>query len=199
MTARFAMNPFGQVQHSARLFALAACLAACEPRDPATPQPDAAELQLAASGRWRASNAQARDLVGNLSIDSVDAARGAITLAFANGVTVWAAPALLPRDDASVRELVDDMRDVLGAPPATFPTLYAVTDERVATSAPAGGLCGGLRTRLVAVATFDDAAGVPQLRLASFHTGLGAPPPQRPESGRLKPCFAFDYEAAGPY
>jgi hypothetical protein len=157
------------------------------------------ELQPVAAGRWRAANAQAAAMVGNLAVDETDSLRGEITLAFAHGVTVWARPAPLPREDAAVRVLVTKMRDALGAPASVFPTLYAVTDERISPSAPTGGLCGGLRTRVVAMAAFDDDKGKPVLRLAAFHTGAANPPPARPTAETLQPCFAYDFDAPESY
>lgn len=155
-------------------------------------------LQLVQPGRWRAANAQATQLVGNVAIREIDASRGEITLAFTHGVTIWARPAPLPGDDAAVRGLLAQMRDALGAPEDVFPTAYAVTDERIAPSAPAGGLCGGVRTRIVALAIFEDESGASVMRLASFHQGFSAPAPGA-AAVALKPCFAFDFAGREAY
>lgn len=164
--------------------------------------------------RWLSANEQAKSVAGNLSIGLTDDASGQLSLAFSHGVTLWVRPALLPEQDAAVRKLVGETQRKLGAPAAVFPQFYEVVEERVAVSAPHGGLCAGLRTRVVAIAEFQDPQENWILRMASFHVPRqGAILPQSPslnpslnpgerprvDPGKLLDCFAFDFvRPAGP-
>lgn len=157
---------------------------------------------ISTNQRWSASNEQSKLIAGNLTVGQSAGASDTLTFAFANGVTLETRHALLPADDADVRALVDHVQTELGAPAGAFPAFYEVLEERVATSAPQGGLCGGQRTRFLAAAEFVDAAGVRALRIASFQVPtagtvtLGAAPDRpRIDPTKLLPCFALDYRS----
>ena len=215
---------------AALLFLAAACDSAQSIPHDSSPrgavQAPAPGTHLPFHQRWRATNGQAKQIAGNLTIATVGPGAGAVTFAFANGVTIWATPALLPVDDASVRALVMSVQKSLGAPADVFPSFYSVRDERVALSAPQGGLCGGVRTRLLAVVQFqreptDGTDTRTLLRVAAFHARTSAasgaparlslsggaapaassPRPERLDPTALHPCFDFDYErdAADPH
>ncbi len=168
--------------------------------------------------RWRAANEQAEAIAGSLIIAPSDRESGAVSFAFAHGVTLWARPAMLPIEDEDVRTLVRDTQEWIGAPAGTFPVFYEVTEERVALTAPQGGLCGGMRTRVIAIAEFlDDGgsenAGKWALHIVAFHTpprdplapvkfqptqssgtsGVGGAPRHRIDPASLRDCFAFDF------
>ncbi|MDX2235207.1 MAG: hypothetical protein NW200_11985 [Hyphomonadaceae bacterium] len=141
------------------------------------------------AGRWRAANDQARTIAGNLHVAPPEAGSDIVSLAFGQGITVRARPATLPAEDADVRTRLDQARKLLGAGPADFPTHFTVIQETVAMSAPQGGLCGGLRTRMLAVVGMVDPEGRRLLRLAAFH----GPPPGQPMAGELPACFTYDF------
>lgn len=159
-------------------------------------------------GRWVAANEQAAAVAGNLTIGDSDRSSGALSFAFAHGVVVWAAPALLPRQDAEIRALLSATQERLGAPPSAFPVFYDVSEERVAMSAPRGGLCGGLRTRMIAVIalppspTDSETHARRKLRVVAFHTSTPSAETSdisktvgitRIAPTALKDCFTFDY------
>ncbi len=148
--------------------------------------------------QWRAVNEQASAISGNLVVRRTDPRAGEITLAFAHGVTLWARPARLPASDIGVRALLARTRRTLGTPEGVFPALYEVVEERVAMSAPQGGLCGGQRSRYLAIAEFMQEDGNWALRVVSFHV-----PPKEMRSRRIDPsalrdCFAFDFTERAP-
>lgn len=168
-----------------RVWALA-LLTACGP-----PAPEPARQEEPATVRlfWDASNAQASAVTGNLSISAEAAPEGAIVLAFANGVTVHASPAASRSATEQVGgSALSSFGDLLGAPDQLRVRLYAVSEERVATSAPHGGLCGGLRTRALAIAEFVDEDEQWALRIASFHGDVLSQEAQNPGL-----CFAYDF------
>jgi hypothetical protein len=206
-------------------FALCAFASSCEAAGqspkaaPETIETSQSELTTpgVARQRWRAANEQAEAIAGSLIIAPSDREAGAVSLAFAHGVTLWARPAMLPVEDADVRKLVRDTREWIGAPDDTFPVFYEVMEERVALTAPQGGLCGGMRTRVIAIAEFLDQSGNKgaeqwALHIVAFHTpsgdplapvkflsiqsataGLGGSPRRRVDPANLRDCFAFDY------
>lgn len=136
---------------------------------------------------WIADNAQAEAVGGALSV-SINA-EGETAFAFAQGITVRAV--IAPDYDAAA--LADEngrLVELLGAPAGSMPLFYEVRTETVAMSAPEGGLCGGLRTTLLAVVEFVDAENAWALRLASFHRANAA------EGGHGAPvhCFSYDYK-----
>jgi hypothetical protein len=133
---------------------------------------------------WRANNEQARLMAGDLTI-SLEGREGdedrPVVFAFANGVTVRAAP-------SAAR--IAGLQSILGAPPEVAPKIYRVAQERVSPSARLGGLCAGLRTSYVAFAEYVDADGDWTLRLASFHQAASQ---DRDAAETPVLCFALDY------
>jgi hypothetical protein len=208
------------------LFASAAAVGAvsCDvppqrPRSPPVQQQQESFAPDAARQRWTAANTQAELLAGNLTVARSATTGDELSFAFAHGVTLWARPARLPVDDAQVRALALSVQEKLGAPPDVYPTFFEVTEERVAISAPQGGLCGGLKTRIIAVAEFAENPGngsgqaeTWKLRMTAFHvpplagatistdrlgTGASSHRSGAPiNAERLTDCFSFDYVAA---
>ncbi len=157
-------------------------------------RPDPEFAWAAPMGGWRAANEQALSITGNLRIGPPDAATHEVSLAFTHGVTLLIKPAPLPLDEPAIRARLAQARRLMDAPASVFPIHFAVVRESVATSAPYAGLCGGLRTRTLALAEFANERGERVLRIVSFH----GPPPtadrKAAESTELAPCFAFDFE-----
>lgn len=194
--------------HRARLTALCAValslLAACDTaisgaRDHS---PDAAGDSLATAPPfeiWRPANGQAEAITGSLTSGASD---GRSTFAFAKGVTIWAEPAQLPFDDAEVRALVQEVQQDLGVAADVFPTFFEVREERVALSAPQGGLCGGMRARWIAMARAPDEGEGESLRLVAYHGSSMevvtlAATRRRLDPARMHRCFAFDFAREG--
>jgi len=138
---------------------------------------------------WRAVNDLARNNTGNLHV-SLQAQRGGpVIFAFATGVTVTAQPtADVPADQRSGVS-GQSFAAVLGGDPRVDAHLYRVTDEVVAHSAPAGGLCGGVTAKYLAVSEFVDSSSHWVFRLAAFK---GDRPPGNPgDDPQLCGAYAF--------
>lgn len=183
----------GPRTHGLALCALGlAALSACgAPRT--DPLPRTGQAEPGAERRsWRPANAQAA-MIGAASVGREAGAAGgpaAVTFAFAEGVTVRAAPIEKTAARAEFGADVEALQSILGAPADVRPWLYRVTRETVALSAGEGGLCGGLRTTHLIAAEFVDADNAWTLRIASLHrapAGDGA-------ARSARHCFSFDFE-----
>lgn len=213
------------VRRAALCVALLACASACDAAGQSPPASrvvmEASHAEFEAPGltrqRWRAANEQAESIAGSVTIAASDRAEDAVSFAFAHGVTLWARPALLPIEDDEVREMVRVAQEQIGAPAGAFPSFFEVMEERVALTAPQGGLCGGVRTRVIAVTEFLDGGGAEDsglwaLRIVAFHapagdplrpvsltltqsseTGAGRPTRHRINPSNLRDCFSFDF------
>ena len=110
--------------------------------------------------------------------------------AFASGVTVRAQPYNVVPADSRSGVGGQSFAALLGGDPRVDVWLYRVLNENVTPSAPQGGLCGGLRTRTMAVSEFVDPSGRWVFKIASFRgedgPGAGADPVF---------CNAFAYTA----
>ena len=194
--------------HHARLTALCTAvlslLAACDTaisgaREPAPDEVGEHQAMASPFEIWRPANGQAEAITGNLTSGASD---GRSTFAFAKGVTIWAEPAQLPLNDAEVRALVRDVQQDLGVAADVFPTFFEVREERVAMSAPQGGLCGGMRARWIAMARAPDEGEGESLRLVAYHGSSMevvtlAAARRRLDPARMHLCFAFDFARVG--
>jgi len=167
---------------------LAAAVFGCD-REAAQPEP-AAQTAQARPGEerraWRPANEQARGLVGAVAISADPDAPAALAFAFAQGVTVRAAPVDKARVVEEFGSDLATLQAVLGAPADVRPWLYRVSRETVSLSAEHGGLCGGLRATHLVAAEFVDSDNAWTLRLASFHRAPNS-------AARAVHCFSFDF------
>ncbi|MGE0045417.1 MAG: hypothetical protein AB7J28_01450 [Hyphomonadaceae bacterium] len=167
---------------------VALTLAACAP--PAEEEPEAPDVaqEIVGAGRrdWIAANEQARLFGGNLAVSVEESGEGRLVLAFANGITIRAArEGVRPAQEIAGRETY---AAILGLPPGVAITTYRVEEERVSPSAALGGLCGALRTTLVAAAEYVNEQNAWTLRLGAFHRPADAAEDTAPNL-----CFALDY------
>lgn len=142
---------------------------------------------------WQAGNGAAEEATGNLRINvgAPEPGRGRpLALAFNRGivtqlelVTIYAAGEASGAGDATFSGL-------MGADPDIDVYVYAVADEQLSPIARGRGLCGGLPTRHVAIAEFNDAEGERVLRLVSFH---GEAAPGGAEGGDAGFCRLLEY------
>lgn len=132
------------------------------------------EEPAVARQQWRAVGDSARAITGNLRVSIEERRGGPLIFAFATGVTIRAQPySVVP---AETRSGVggQSFAALLGGDPRVDVYLYRVLNENVTTSAPRGGLCEGMRTRIMAVSEFVDSSGRWVLKIAAFR-GEGAP------------------------
>jgi hypothetical protein len=157
-----------------------------ETRVDAVPQ----EEPAVARSTWRAANDVTRSVTGNLHVSIERQRGGPLIFAFATGVTVKA---------QAYQELPADQRSgvggqsfaaVLGGDPRVDVYLYRVLEETVTRSAPNGGLCGGDRSRYMAVSEFVDASGHWVFKVAAFK---GDRPPPSNQDPQL--CNAYSFTA----
>ena len=148
------------------------------------------EEPAVARSQWRAVNEQARAITGNLRVSLEGARGGPVVFAFANGVTVRAQPYGVSPADARSGVGGQSFAAVLGGDPRVDVYLYRVLDENVTSSATQGGLCGGERTRNLAVSEFVDGTGRWVFKIASFR-GEATPP----SSADPLVCNAYSYTA----
>lgn len=138
---------------------------------------------------WQATNEQARQWGGNLTLSAEGERR--LVLAFSNGVTLHTER--LGACDGAAQTGAESLSTLLGAPADVPVQMYRVIDERLSESATFGGLCGQLATTTVAATEFvDEQSGEWVLRAASFQ----GPFDIAKAPSDLKICFALDYAPA---
>lgn len=148
------------------------------------------EEPAVARAQWRAANDQARGVTGNLRVSLEGARGGPVIFAFANGVTVRAQPYSVVAADSRSGVGGQSFAAVMGGDPRVDAWLYRVLDESVTQSAARGGLCGGDRTRHMAVSEFVDSSGRWVFKIAAIK-GESEPP-----SGRdIHLCGAYAFTA----
>ena len=126
------------------------------------------EEPAVARQQWRIANEAARGVTGNLRVSLESVRGGPVVFAFANGITVRAQPiAVVPAGDRSGVG-GQSFAAVLAGDPRVDAHVYRVESENVTPSAAQGGLCGGQRTRFMAVSEFVDNSGRWVFKLASF-------------------------------
>ena len=114
----------------------------------------------------------------------------ALFVALTYGVTVTAQPYAVEPADSRSGVGGQSFAAVMGGDPRVDAWLYRVLDEGVTPSAAQGGLCGGERTRHMAVSEFVDGSGRWVFKIAAFR-GESEPP-----NGRdLTACGAYAYTA----
>lgn len=126
------------------------------------------EEPAVARAQWRAVGDAARAVTGNLRVSIERNRGGPLIFAFATGVTVRAQPYSVVPADTRSSVGGQSYAALLGGEPRVDVHLYRVLDERVSASAPQGGLCGTLRTRIIAVSEFVDSSGRWVFKIASF-------------------------------
>ncbi|MGD9966359.1 MAG: hypothetical protein AB7T59_07550 [Hyphomonadaceae bacterium] len=151
----------------------------------------AQEEPALARSQWRAANDDARAVTGNLRVSLQGRRGGPLAFAFATGITVVAQPYNVVPADSRSGVGGQSFAAVLGGDPRVEAYLYEVEtgNERVAPSAPRGGLCGEAVTTHLAVSEFVDGSGRWVFKIAAF-TGDGRPPAGDPQL-----CNAFSYTA----
>ncbi|HRO02358.1 MAG TPA: hypothetical protein PLS69_01975 [Terricaulis sp.] len=126
------------------------------------------EEPAVARAQWRAVGDTARAVTGNLRVSLQGNSGGPLIFAFATGITVRAQPySVVPADTRSGAG-GQSYAALLGGDPRVDVHLYRVLNENVTTSASQGGLCGGLRTRILAVSEYVDSSGRWVFKIASF-------------------------------
>jgi len=126
------------------------------------------EEPAVARAQWRAVGDAARAVTGNLRVSIERNRGGPLIFAFATGVTVRAQPYSVVPADTRSGVGGQSYAALLGGDPRVDVHLYRVLSENVTTSAPQGGLCGGMRTRIMAVSEYVDSSGRWVFRIASF-------------------------------
>jgi hypothetical protein len=143
------------------------------------------EEPAVARAQWRAVGDTARAVTGNLRVSIERTRGGPLIFAFATGITVRAQPYGVVSADSRAPS-GQSYAALLGGDPRVETHLYRVLDENVTSSAPQGGLCGAVRTRVLAVSEFVDSSGRWVFKVASF----------RNEGGEdMVFCNAFAYTA----
>lgn len=132
------------------------------------------EEPAVARQQWRASSETARSVSGNLRVSLVGPRGGPVVFAFANGITIQAQPYQVAPANSRSGVGGQSYAAVVGGDPRVNVWLYRVQTEQVTPSAANGGLCGGNRTRFLAVSEFVDSSGRWVFRIAAFH-GEGQP------------------------
>jgi hypothetical protein len=146
---------------------------------------EAHEEPAVARAQWRAVGDTARAVTGNLRVSIERTRGGPLIFAFATGITVRAQPYGVVSADSRAPS-GQSYAALLGGDPRVETHLYRVLDENVTSSAPQGGLCGAVRTRVLAVSEFVDSSGRWVFKVASF----------RNEGGEdMVFCNAFAYTA----
>lgn len=141
--------------------------------------------------QWRTANSASRDIAGNLTVSLEEGRGGPLALAFANGITLRAEELALHEGGARTGSGASTFRSLLALPDGVRVRVYRVTDERVAQSAPSGGLCGEeSRTTTLAIAEFVDDENGWVLRIAAFR---GQPAPGARDGDPVL-CGAFAYQ-----
>lgn len=142
-----------------------------------------------ARSQWRAANDQARQVTGNLRVSLENRRGGPVIFAFANGITVRAQPYNVVPAGSRSGAGGQSFAAAMGGDPRVDAYLYRVETETVTVSAQ-GGLCGGQRTRHLAVSEFVDSSGRWVFKIAAFSGE------ERPPSGRdPELCNAYAYMA----
>ncbi len=148
------------------------------------------EEPAVARAQWRAVGDTARAVTGNLRVSIERTRGGPLIFAFATGVTVRAQPFSVVPADTRSSVGGQSYAALLGGDPRVDVHLYRVLSENVTPSAPQGGLCGGMRTRIIAVSEFVDSSGRWVFKIASFR---GDGPVGAGEDTVL--CSAYAYTA----
>ncbi|HRK65505.1 MAG TPA: hypothetical protein PLN53_14010 [Terricaulis sp.] len=148
------------------------------------------EEPAVARAQWRAVGDTARAVTGNLRVSIERTRGGPLIFAFATGVTIRAQPYNVVPADSRSGVGGQSYAALLGGDPRVDVYLYRVLSENVTTSAPQGGLCGGMRTRIMAVSEYVDSSGRWVFKIASFR-GEGA----LGEGEDTILCNAFAYTA----
>ena len=126
------------------------------------------EEPAVARAQWRAVGDTARAVTGNLRVSIERTRGGPLIFAFATGVTVRAQPYSVVPADTRSGVGAQSFAALLGGDPRVEVYLYRVLDENVTSSAPQGGLCGAMRTRIMAVSEYVDSSGRWVFKIASF-------------------------------
>lgn len=148
------------------------------------------EEPAVARSQWRAASDTARTISGNLRV-SLEGNRGdPVVFAFATGITIRAQPYDVVPADSRSGVGSQSLAAVLGGDPRVEVHLYRVLTETVTPSAPEGGLCGGRRTRHVAVSEFVDGSGRWVFKVAAFQGEAGPASGANPEL-----CNAYAFTA----
>lgn len=146
------------------------------------------EEPAVARTQWRATSDAARSVTGNLRVSIETRRGGPLNFAFANGITVRAQPYDVVPADSRSGVGGQSFAAVLGGDPRVDVYLYRVDRENVSPSAGDGGLCGGRRTRHMAVSEFVDSSGRWVFKVAAFQGDAGPSSGADPE---LCNAFAF--------
>jgi hypothetical protein len=145
----------------------------------------------ASRNRWEAQTELSRAVTGNLTV-SLEAGRGGpLVLAFANGITLKLERVADQVGADRMGQGAGTFSATLGADPNASVMIYRVAEERIAQSAPRGGLCSDARTGHVAVSEFVNRQGDWVFTLAAFR-GVGQPGPQA-EGQATSLCAAYGY------
>lgn len=132
------------------------------------------EEPAVARQQWRASSETARSVSGNLRVSLEGPRGGPVIFAFANGITIQAQPYTVVPANSRSGVGGQSYAAVIGGDPRVNAWLFRVQTENVTISAAQGGLCGGQRTRYLAVSEFVDSSGRWVFKLAAF-SGDGEP------------------------
>lgn len=127
--------------------------------------------------QWRATDALAKHVTGNLTASLEYVRSGPLILAFANGVTLRLESMGSVEADARISPAGATFGQALKAAGAETVRLYRVMSENIEKVAPAGGLCRDTQTAFVAVAEYVDGSGEWAFHAASFagaEPGAGA-------------------------
>ena len=148
------------------------------------------EEPAVARTQWRAVNDAARNITGNLRVSLLERRGGPLVFAFANGVTVTAQPYRVVPADSRSGVGGQSFAAIMGGDPRVDVYLFRVDRENVTASAAQGGLCGGRRTRNMAVSEFVDGSGRWVFKVAAFQGDAGPASGADPEL-----CNAFAFTA----
>lgn len=139
--------------------------------------------------QWRAADAVANRVTGNLTASLEYVRSGPLILAFANGVTVRLESMGSVEVDSRISPSGVTFGQALKAAGAETVRLYRVMSENIEKVAPEGGLCREARTAFVAVAEYVDGSGEWAFHAASFagaEPGSGA-------TGDPQLCGVYSY------
>lgn len=148
-------------------------------------EPGAERLQ------WRAAVDATRRITGNLTASLPEGRAGALVLAFGNGLTYRLQQLGIHEGYDRVAKGGARFSELLGSVSGASVHLYQVSEERVTSVAPEGGLCGRERaTAYVAVSEYLTEAGDWSFNIAAFTAG---DPPGPAAASAEHFCGAYVY------
>jgi predicted small lipoprotein YifL len=144
----------------------------------------------ATRNRWEAQTELSRAVTGNLTASLQSGRGGPLVLAFANGVTLTLERVADQVGADRTGSGAVTFSGAIGADPNAAVYIYRVTDERIAQSAPRGGLCESARTTFVALSEFVNRQGNWVFTLAAYR---GTTQPGPAAASDPLPCAAYGY------